>query len=774
MIHSIYIYNNFTEYLCITVVHICNRFSSYRGIDTIVIKRTFKKIFNVLILFSLFMCGSNEIAFSMNRDDELGQHPRFGENRWGVTEEDSYSSNEEIHVITSQPQQSDEVYRRFLEDQGIEVVGENEEMVASNETEDRNHSCSIFLRKEPCYMAVCGGGAGSILGGLGQVFLHAVRHNVNSLTNSLLSLSTGTSTVSPTATSTLGVSTLNSTTTTNVGVSILQEFGLGCPGGAIGCALGCCIGYAVGQCLWGDNPAVSRTQLNGIHERMYTILRQRSGGPVDMDTRISQQRPLVRRHMPRTGQHVSEEIELQNFGGGGDPEVPIVHQPSPINLASRPLPPLPPSLASYRESFRNTDPNDDPDESSDHHHRRRRRHQEQGRHTPPLGAVSRSDDSTTSAGSSDPIYAIVHRNNLILSGYTREGHIRSLLSMQNVLLGSSERIRSILRSLVLQAQEGSAYPQDFFRSIPNTVGAYRHIHGPSKKGTAPIPLRKTYAILPYKTFGFIGGYERDLEYKTRSSQRGILIECCPGIRVGFLYMYHNGAPKVFTCDAVSSNVGSVKTKLKVEGVSTVVFINPDNTGITGRFASCYNWGMAKNTRQFMHSGQEQRAKGSPSVYMTGGLGQLGYTLRLSNKVSFIPYIESTFSIAQCSRYKEHSSLLPCLVSKNRERTWERSIGLQSQWNMTNAVQIRTWVSSILGYHTLRHLTSSPLIVSTPSVQYKAWVPMRNKQYKTIEVGVVLHAALSHTFDMGCTVTTRFYGVKKSLQQQIGSYIRYTY
>lgn len=69
-----------------------------------------------------------------------------------------------------------------------------------------------------------------------------------------------------------------------------------------------------------------------------------------------------------------------------------------------------------------------------------------------------------------------------------------------------------------------------------------------------------------------------------------------------------------------------------------------------------------------------------------------------------------FSQVQWSSYKELSGMFRSNISRNKERIWERSIGIHGQWN-SNTAQFQTWVANISTYPSCNKLISKSLVTT---------------------------------------------------------------
>ena len=371
----------------------------------------------------------------------------------------------------------------------------------------------------------------------------------------------------------------------------------------------------------------------------------------------------------------------------------------------------------------------------------------------------------------DPIYEEVWTYAVeLIPGYSYEGQVGSLLGMQCVLTGVSIQVPQKLRRLALKAYE--KIPQMYLSLQGNKVSSPSIAnYGKLLKATKNFANQKQKHI-PYYVFAFTDDYKANLERKVRSGQAGIIAELCNGVHFGLTYSRHNDEKKEYTGMQLGKGRGSVKAKSEIESIAAVVTFNADRPGITGHFASCYGWGIVKNKRFFTHAGRETSSSGSPAISITGGLVQIGYNLYISKSCSVTPYVEGVLSIAKWKPYNEKRGDLPCKLSESSESIFEKSIGLRSDWRVSESSILQTWISGISGSQTSSNVSLQPLVA--PMKRYEVSVPMRNKNYLRAECGATYVSKITDSLFTGATMLFSFVKRQKLHNQQINTYVQYVF
>ncbi|OMQ01795.1 hypothetical protein BW722_06775, partial [Lawsonia intracellularis] len=164
--------------------------------------------------------------------------------------------------------------------------------------------------------------------------------------------------------------------------------------------------------------------------------------------------------------------------------------------------------------------------------------------------------------------------------------------------------------------------------------------------------------------------------------------------------------------------------------------------------------------------------GSPAISIAGGLVQIGYNLYISKSCSVTPYVEGVLSIAKWKPYNEKRGALPCKLSESSESIFEKSIGLRSNWRVSESSILQTWISGISGSQTSSNVSLQPLVA--PMKRYEVSVPMRNKNYLRAECGATYVSKITDSLFTGATMLFSFVKRQKLHNQQINTYVQYVF
>lgn len=352
---------------------------------------------------------------------------------------------------------------------------------------------------------------------------------------------------------------------------------------------------------------------------------------------------------------------------------------------------------------------------------------------------------SSASGSGDVLLVTEKETCLFIPGYSHEGQVSSLLGLQGVLQGSTEKVITTLRLLALQ------------HTNKHTVGQSLEIDSRPRSQIPSSDIISSYVQLQnpcsLRYFSIAAdNYESNLECKSRLAQLGLTMNPTPYIHVGLMYHRQN---KYFSFSKevqLDSACGIAKAKTKVEGLAGIVTLNPDKAGLTGQFASYYGWGNTKNHRSIGYIGRELETKGRSKIHLSGGLVQLGYNLPLANNWFLIPYIENVFSIVTWNGYKETPSPFACSISKNKEQLWRNSIGMKTIGKIGNNSQMQIWTAYSTGYHKIAGLTS--MFLDAPMKKYQVAVPGIDRKSTQVEVGI------SHQTKITTTLTSHLNAITK--------------
>lgn len=382
---------------------------------------------------------------------------------------------------------------------------------------------------------------------------------------------------------------------------------------------------------------------------------------------------------------------------------------------------------------------------------------------------SETEEQSDGGGGNQQMQVVVMVHNPqqmdLAQGYSPEGQISSLQSMQGILLGASEQVLTNLKLLTLKASE-SRYENSGWYS---TSTIKRHFQ-PTGPMITPTMIKTLFSST--RMFSSADIYSSNLEKKCRSGKIGIITEVTPKINVGLVYNHYKDTFKQHVGIPLGSAVGSVKAKTDTESFFTVLSLNPNKPGFTGHLATCYGWGRLKNIRQVAYNGVEVSTKGKPNISLTGGLLQLGYHIPFSKKLSIIPFVESMFSRVRWKSYKEQSGYLPCSIGRNREKLWEHSIGLRNHWKFTEGSQLQAWVSNIFGHREVTNITLQPIHHSMDF--HKLSVPSIKGSYSRVELGIMYELGIKDFFKLGLNGKVQFATLHKPCNQHIMASFQYMY
>lgn len=424
------------------------------------------------------------------------------------------------------------------------------------------------------------------------------------------------------------------------------------------------------------------------------------------------------------------------------------------------------------------------DHTSDHEHEESDNGTDSGSGETDNGSDSDSDSESGESGSSKapkpmPSGKIVvvtlgseQNTRLLIPGYNYGSQVSSLTAMQGVLSGGSEQMVYTLKMLALKAHKG--IPNRI--PLSNTKGmsfSTRSQDVQKFSQQSQEDLQSVYNNLwtPYQLFGFMDSYETNLEHKVCSGRTGITVPILPDVYAAFAYNRHTDN-KEYVGARVYDTIGSVTATSKTDGLSMAFALNPDQKGFSGQFAHCYSWGKVKTSRSVIHAESESSSKGHPDIHLSGTLFHIGYNIPLSKRIRITPYMEYVESTVCWDAYAETSGLLPCRMSKNKERLVEQHIGLHHFWDITDAIQLQTWLARVSGKRETAQLCSRPLVA--PIRLYEACIPAYKKRYVGTEFGLTYDTKLTEHIHFGLKSMIRLEKAKKIDTSTIYFHIQYTY
>lgn len=398
-----------------------------------------------------------------------------------------------------------------------------------------------------------------------------------------------------------------------------------------------------------------------------------------------------------------------------------------------------------------------------------------GTPSPEQGGESSSTSSslpiTTQPGPINPYGTIPgpsqEHSTSFISGYNGLGQISSLQGMQSVLLGVSEQVSTMLKTITLKMHETHT-------EEPTSIQSGRTSFRKSVLSMLPTngASSSVQTFFPCKLLVFSDTYTSNLECKTGSSHVGIVTNLSTDWTIGLTMHSNKGRKQESSGMKVGTSIGSVQAQLNTTGLLAAIVSNSGKPGITTTISTCYSWGTIKNSRSVSDHERDLCTKGNADISMSGGLVQVGYNVFLSKGVVVIPYVEYLMSYVQWRPYSEHSGLNPCTISKNSEKFHETSIGFRNQWTVTNRSSLQLWVAGVSGCRKQSHLHSR--LLQARIGQYEAWVPTRKNQYKRTDIGFAYSINLMDTVQIELNGKTCFEKGETLKTQQIGCTLQYVY
>lgn len=387
----------------------------------------------------------------------------------------------------------------------------------------------------------------------------------------------------------------------------------------------------------------------------------------------------------------------------------------------------------------------------------------QGHSTPSSPITSQPRGS----GRPPSIYQVTETvTSLLLPGYDHKSQVWMLQGMQGILLGTSEQVLSTLKLLALRAHEPLPSTKDSFLQLNMQPFVRKNTFQSMCRVTS-----KKNIVEPYRLFGSINSYHTNLEHKVQSAQSGVIYDIMSGVTIGLAYNHYNQDVKKIYRGEIGIVGESIKTKTKADTFSSIVVFNTNKKGFTGHLASFLGWGDVKSFRSRKMIEEQVTYKGMPKIYLMGGLAQLGYNLPLSRRFCITPYVECIISVVRWSPYKETSGTTSCEFSSNKEKVWERSIGLQNHWNPTDTSSLQVWIAGVLREQNIHSLVST---LVSPLSHYEVSVPGYRKQYRKVELGLSHTIKMAENFSMGLNGKTAFEKEKKFVYSTMGLQCSYVY
>lgn len=394
--------------------------------------------------------------------------------------------------------------------------------------------------------------------------------------------------------------------------------------------------------------------------------------------------------------------------------------------------------------------------------------------------IEDSQPSTSATGRPFPGPGTDGSTASFMSGFDATTHLSSLQGVQCLLVPISMQTIDSLKTLVLKTVNTTmkeTYFQDHaYAFVPS--GTYKTFTHTSKKSgpfyaTAPMSqwLHRPSSLGLYQLFSSTDVSQTNLEYTTQSATVGAI--CYPLNRwsAGIMYDTTHGKNN-YSARVIQVPVDSVQATVERNRLSAAIAWNIDTQGLNGVLSSCYGWGTGKTTRYFRHAGESAYAKGHTAMAVYGVLGQLGYTIPLSDSTVLTPYVEQLVVQVTASPYEETQGQGTAMISKHREHTREKSFGIRHQWIHHNTSQLQTWLTK-----NYRHQRKSDMIVQPRMYSISTntlLLPGYKKTYSFYEVGLSFKKNVTETCIVGLSGKVQYDTIQKDTKQQGTCYIQYLF
>ncbi len=388
----------------------------------------------------------------------------------------------------------------------------------------------------------------------------------------------------------------------------------------------------------------------------------------------------------------------------------------------------------------------------------RQQEAEEGQEMQPLGAGAVVTSQPQGRRARDNIYELTHQSRVF--------NTASLTTIRTMMLGATDTTIQTLKQILLKGYIPCSEDEGYTLNITPKLS---RLSRPSVKKNKAYPH-----ILQNNTkiFGFVDGYENNLNKKHKPGRVGLVVPLSTNSSVTFAYNHNSKEQRQFTNFSTHTGLKLSQVKTTLDGFSLAIVLNPYKAGPTASVAACYNFGTAKTSRFYAHGPLYSKAKGSPRVAMHGWIASVGHNIPLSTTCVITPYVETLLSMANWSSYKE-KNFIPCSVSNNKEHVVETSIGLRSTLNIAPHFQIQGWVASTSGVKRLSSLQTSTDICHF-SYLYNISLPKYKKNYKNIELGLGYENRIMDTLVVGITGSMYLKQLKSSKKQNLTTHINYLF
>lgn len=367
----------------------------------------------------------------------------------------------------------------------------------------------------------------------------------------------------------------------------------------------------------------------------------------------------------------------------------------------------------------------------------------------------------------------------LTSGYNKLSTLCSLHGLQWGLTSLTEQTMDTLKRLIVTAS--TQKPKEIlYRGTPSCI---KHSSRTMLHSSEPYLL--TGSASSYKNihtqcspathahlFARTNVHSSNLEQHVHSGETGMFILPVNRMALGLAYAYTDNPSKIQQGSLSHTLFGSAESKTEAHTLLTVASWNTMRAGVTGHIAGCYGWGKMRNTRHLLYNNKKISTQGSPTLSFSGALVHVGYAIPVSKTMLLTPYIEQVMVTTQWKPYKEYRGAFPATISRNKEISLQRNVGLLQHWKLSHTAELQTWIAIVSGKRTIHAVTSRPMTM--PVALYESHVPIFKNRYTQFELGFAYHTPLTESLSiriLGKSYSKQFHSVN---QKQIRCFFLYTF
>lgn len=359
------------------------------------------------------------------------------------------------------------------------------------------------------------------------------------------------------------------------------------------------------------------------------------------------------------------------------------------------------------------------------------------------------------------------------------GQVSSLQGLQSTLMSLEDQLATQLRLSIIRSINvlGSCYKESQSHAfqgkkqtkIKGGIGRSYSIGNEIRPTSinSSLPFSQQWHVI-----ASMDSRISNLETTISSRQAGFFATPIDGLCLALLYSNNKKKTQNFYGVVLDSVSGSAKAQMETDNILVTVTWNKEHQGFSGHFAGCYGWGEITNIRTIHFLDSESVSKGTSRIHMNGGFIQLGYNVLLRENFFLIPYVEYMRLTVAWDPYEEHIGIIPCKISGHNVHVYEKSIGLRSQWKITDNSQLQFWGSHIFTNHNTGEIVSKPLRVS--DYKNKISIPSYKNLYIYREAGISYELNVMDTLSMDLYSMLRVTKSIKDFNSYTSFTIRYVY